>query len=191
MEATDQFAYTADPIPESVCDEAEDAAAQFSYDRFEEVLLEDEIVDIRRVSAQPVKDHYGVWLQPPCSSCTNGIVRVDWQTWAVPKRFNNAYEKAVIARAESIVVATTTLMAREVFSYGLGHEYNRLEWQEGVRPADELPAFALKAIGDLIVGDWWEDVREDAGGQPSYHEGTRPSLKTAMATAIAGQDEYS
>lgn len=97
----------------------------------------------------------------------------------------------MIARAESIVVAITSLMAREVFTYGLGPEYNWLEWQEGVPPAGELSAFALKALGDLIVGNWREDVREDADVQPSYLEGIHPSLKTAVAKVIADQDEHS
>jgi hypothetical protein len=191
METMNQLTYTSDPIPESVRDAAGDAAAQCGYDQFEEVLLDYEIVGIRRVSAQSVMDHYGAWLQPPCWFSPDEIVRVDWQTWAVPKRFDNAYEKAVIARAESIVVAITTLMAREVFTYGLGPEYNWLEWEEGAPPAGEPSESALTALGDLIVGDWQEDVCEDADGQPSYLDGIHARLRTAVAKAIADQDERS
>ena len=191
MEAMDQLTYTSDPIPESVRDAAEDAAAQCGYDQFEEVLLEYEIVDIRRVSAQSVKDHYGAWLQPPCSFSPDDIVRVDWQTWAVPKRFDNTYEKAVIARAESIVVGITTLMAREVFTYGLGPEYNWLEWKEGAPPAGEPSESTLTSLCDLIVGDWKEDVCEDAEGEPSYLDRIHPSLRAAVAKAIADRDVHS
>jgi hypothetical protein len=191
MEAIDQLSYTSDTIPESIPEAAGDAAAQCGYDQFEEVLLDYEIVGIRRVSAQSVKDHYGAWLQPPCSFSPDEIVRVDWQTWAVPKRFDNTYEKAVIARAESIVVAVTTLMAREVFTYGLGPEYNWLEWQEGAPPAGEPSESTFKALGDLIVGDWLDDVREDADGQPGYLDRIHPSLKAAVAEAIADRDEPS
>ncbi len=191
MEAMDQLTYTSDPIPESVRDAAGDAAAQCGYDQFEEVLLDYEIVGIRHVSAQSVKDHYGAWLQPPCSFSPDEIVRVDWQNWAVPKRFNKAYENAVVARAESIVVAISTLLAREVFTYGLGPEYNWLEWEEGGPPPGEPSESALTALGDLIVGDWQEDVREDADGQPSYLDEIHPTLKAAVAKAIADQDEHS
>jgi len=191
MEAMDQLTYTSDPIPESVRDAAGDAAAQCGYDQFEEVLLEYEIVDIRRVSAQSVKDHYGEWLQPPCSFSPDEIVRVDWQTWAVPKRFDNTYEKALIARAESIVVAITTLMAREVFTYGLGPEYNWLEWEEGAPPAGEPSEPTLTALCDLIVGDWKEDVYEDADGEPRYLDRIHPSLMAAVAKAIADRDVHS
>ena len=64
----------------------------------------------------------------------------------MPKRFDNSYEKAVIARAESIVVAVTTLMEREVFTYGLGPEYNWLEWQEGDYTASGPSESTLKAL---------------------------------------------
>lgn len=186
----DKLTYTCDPIHESVRDAAGHAAAQCGYDQFEEVLLDYEIVGIQRVSAESVKEHYGAWLQPPCSFSPDEIVRVDWHTWAVPKRFDNAYEKAVIARAESIVVAITTLLAREVFTYGLGPEYNWLEWQEGAPPKGEPPEFVLTALGDLIVGDWQEAVCDDAYGEPSYLEGIHPSLRTAVAKAIANQEEH-
>lgn len=76
MEAMDQLTYTSDPIPESIRDAAGDAAAQCGYDQFEEVLLDYEIVGIRRVSAQSVKDHYGAWLSRlvpfhPMRSCVS------------------------------------------------------------------------------------------------------------------------
>jgi hypothetical protein len=191
MEAIDQLSHTSDPIPESIREAAGDAAAQCGYDQFEEVLLDYEIVGIRRVSAQSAKDHYGAWLQPPCSFSPDEIVRVDWQTWALPERFDNTYEKAVIARAESIVVAVSTLMAREVFTYGLGPEYNWLEWQEGAPPAGKPSESTLNALGDRIVGDWLDDVREDADGQPGYIDRIHPSLKVAVAEAIADRDEPS
>ena len=187
MEAMDELTYTCDPISESVRDAAGDAAAQCGYDQFEEVLLDYEIVDIRRVSIQSVRDHYGEWLRPPCSFSPDEIVRVDWRSWAVPKRFDNAYEMAVIARAESIVVGITTLMAREVFTYGLGPEYNWLEWKEGAPPVGEPSESALTALCELIVGEWQEDVYGDADGQPSYLDGIHPSLRTAVAKAIADE----
>ena len=191
MEAIDQLSYTSAPIPESIREAAGDAAARCGYDHFEELLLDYEIVGIRRVSAQSVKDHYGAWLQPPCSFSPDEIVRVDWQTWAVPKRFDNTYEKAVIARAESLVVAVSTLRAREVFAYGLGPEYNWLEWQEGAPTAGEPSESTLKALGDLIVGNWLDNVREDADGQPGYIDRIHPRLKVAVAEAIADRDEPS
>jgi hypothetical protein len=189
METMDRLTYTADPIPDSVLDAAGDAAAQCGYDQFEEVLLDYEIVDIRRVSAQSVKDHYPEWLQQPCSFSPDEIVRVDWQTWAVPKRFDNAYERAVIARNESIVVAISTLMAREVFTYGLGPEYNWLEWKEGVFPSSEPTASAFEMLGELINGEWRDDVREYADGDPGYLDGIHPSLQAAVAKAIGKRDE--
>ena len=97
----------------------------------------------------------------------------------------------MIGRAESSIVAIPTLLAREVFTYGLGPEYNWLEWGDGVPPRGEPPEFALKALGDLIVGDWQQDVFDDAYGQPNYLDGIHPSLRMAVAKAIADQDEQS
>ena len=191
METMDRLTYTCGPIPENVREAAGDAAAQCGYDQFEEVLLDYEIVGIRRLSVQAVKDHYPEWLQPPCSFSPDEIVRVDWQTWAVPKRFDSALEKAVIARAESIVVAISTLLAREVFTYGLGPEYNWLEWEEGVSPHGEPTEFAFGALGELITGDWSDDVRENAGEEPGCLDGIHPSLQAAVAKAIGNRDEQS
>lgn len=191
MGTMDLLAYTSDPISKSVRDAAGDAATQCGYDQFEEVLLDYEIVSIRRVSVQSVKDQYPEWLQPPCSLSRDEIVRVDWQTWAVSQRFDSAYEKAVIARAESIVVAISTLMAREVLTYGLGPEYNWLEWEEGVSPAGEPTASAFEALGELINGDWRDDVCEDAGEELGYLDGIHPSLHAVVAKTIGNRDEQS
>ncbi len=189
MGTMDLLTYASDLIPESVWDAAGDAAAQCGYDQFEEVLLDYLIVDIQRVSVQSVKEKYPEWLQPPCSFSPNEIVRVQWQTWAVHKGFDGTYEKAVIARAESIVVATSTLIAREVFTYGLGPEYNWLEWEEGFPPGGEPTASAFAALSDLITGDWRESIDEHAYGKPDYLAGIHPSLRLAVAKAIDNEDE--
>ncbi len=124
MEKMNRLTYSPEPVPAKVREAAGYAAAQCGFDQFEEVLLDHKILDVRRVSAESVSALYADWLQPPCSFSPDEIMRVDWLTWAIPKRFNGEYEAAVIARAESIVVAATTLLAREVFTYGLGPEYN-------------------------------------------------------------------
>ena len=183
METMKLLNYTDEPIPESIRSAADYAASQCGYDPFEEVLLDYEVVGIRRVSAQSVKENYPVWLRPPCSYSPEDMVRVDWQTWAVPKRFGGYYEKAVIARAESIVVAISTLISGKVFTYGLGPEYNWLEWEEGVPPPGEPTAPAFKALSALITGDWRDDVREHAEEKTGYLEGIHPFLQPAVAKA--------
>jgi hypothetical protein len=184
MGTMDRLTYTSDRIPESVRDAAGDAAAQCGYDQFEEVLLDYVIVGIRRVSARSVKDHYPEWLEPPCSFSPDEIVRVDWQTWAVPKGYVSACKGGVIARADSILVAIPTLLAREVFTYGLGPEYNWLEWEEGVPPAGEPAACAFEALYDLITSEWLDDICWDADRDPRYLDDLHPDLRATVAKAI-------
>lgn len=188
MSTMDLLVYTSDPVPESVRTAAGDAAAQCGYDRFEEVLLDYEVLDVRRVAAASVKVLYPEWLQPPCSFSPDEIVRVDWQTWAVPKRFDGRYEEAVITRAESIVVAISTLMEREVFTYGLGPEYNWLEWEEGSSTAEPTSS-AFEALSERITGEWRDYVREYADEDPSYLYEIHPNLRAAVAEAVGEGDE--
>lgn len=187
----DRLTYTSDSIPESVRDAAGDAAAQCGYDHLEEVLLDYEIVGLRRVSIQSVMEHYAEWLEPPCLFAPDEIVRVDWRTWAVPKDYVKACEAGVVARAESIVVAIPTLLAREVFTYGLGPEYNWLEWEDGTGPVGEPGPSAFEALYGLITSEWLEDVCQDAEMDPRYLEDLHPDLRVAVAKAIDSCDKHS
>ena len=184
METMDRLTYSPEPVPAKVREAAGYAAAQCGYDQFEEVLLDHKILDVRRVSAESVRALYADWLQPPCSFSPDEIVRVDWLTWAIPKRFNGEYEAAVIARAESIIVAATTLLEREVFTYGLGPEYNWLEWEEGSPPSNELPTSVFEALRKLISGDWRAGILEHGDHDASYLDQIHPKLQGAVAKVI-------
>jgi hypothetical protein len=177
--------YLPTPVPDSIHEAAYDAAAQCGYDREEEVLLDAEIVDVRMVSPESVKAIYPEWLDPPCSYSPDEIVRVDWNTWAVPKRFDSRYEQAVIARAESIIVASSTLLEGEVFTYGLGPEYNWLEWDEHTAPSREPPESVFEALCRMITDDWHDEILEYADDDPSYLDGIHPKLKQAVAKVLA------
>lgn len=185
MSIMNKLIYRDDPVPEQIYEAARDAAAHCGYDPFEEVLLDCKVLDIRWISGDSAREFYAEFLVPPCSFSSEEIVRIEWLTWSVPKQFDGSYEKAVIARSESIVVAVSTLMNREVFTYGLGPEYNWLEWQEGSPPPSELPTTVFEALGQLIVGDWLEDVQEHADGEPSYIKEIHPQLQAFVAKAIS------
>lgn len=189
MSNMDRLVYRAGPVSDEIYDAASDAAVQCGYDQTEEVLLDYTVLCIRWVSTDSVKAHYPEFLIAPCSFSPDEIIRVDWLTWAVPKRFEGRYESAVIGRSESIVVAVSTLIEREVFTYGLGPEYNWLEWEEGSSPPLDLPDAVFEALGELIVGDWAEDVREHADEDPDYLEGIHPSLRAAVSRVIAERSD--
>lgn len=191
MKTLDLLTYTLDPIGDDVWDAAGDVAAQCGYDQYEEVLLDYKIVAIRQLSEQSVKDHYAEWLQPPCAFLPNEIVRVDWHTWAVPKGYANACKSGVIARSESIVVGIPTLLAGEVFTYGLGPEYNWLEWGDGTTPAGAPGPSALDELYNLITSEWLDDVCWDAEGNPDYLNDLPSDLSMTLAKALENCGKHS
>ena len=81
-------------------------------------------------------------------------------------------------------MAVSTLVEREVFTYGLGPEYNWLEWQDGVPPPGDLPDDVFEALGELIAGDWLEDVRDDADMDPNYLNNLHPKVRSAVTEVI-------
>lgn len=184
MAVMDELVYRSAPVSEHIFEAARDAAAQCGYDQTEEVLLDHTILNVRWVSGDSVRSLYPEFLEPPCLFSADEIVRVDWLTWAVPSRFDGRYEKSVIVRSESIVVAVSTLVEREVFTYGLGPEFNWLEWQEGRPPTEDLPAAVFEALGELITGDWREEVRDDADLDPNYLDNVDPRLRGAVAEVM-------
>ena len=185
----DELNYRDEQVSDSIYEAAADAVAQCGYDQFEEVLLDYAILDIRWVSIDSVKALYPECLEPPYLFSPDEVIRLDWLSWAVSKNFDHRYEKAIVTRSESIVVALPTLMAREVFTYGLGPEYNWLEWEEGSSAPVEPSAAALQSLSELITGDWCDDVREHAEGDESHLGSLHPSLRDAVAHVIEGKDD--
>ena len=184
MANMDSLVYRDAPVSEQIYEAAADTAAQCGFDQLEEVLLNYTVIAVRWVSSDSVKAIYPEFLVAPCFFSPDEIVRVDWLTWAVPKQFDGRYEEAVIGRSESIVVAVSTLMERKVFTYGLGPEYNWLDWEEGSPPSNELPASVFEALRKLISGDWRAGILEHADDDASYLDQIHPKLQGAVAQVI-------
>ena len=190
MANMESLVYRDEPVSDQIYEAAADAAAQCGYDQTEEVLLDCTILEVRWVSSDSVKAFYPEFLVSPCFFSPDEIVRVDWLTWAVPKQFDGRYEEAVVGRSESIVVAVSTLMEQKVFTYGLGPEYNWLEWEEGSSVLADPPQVVFEALSKLISGDWREDVKEHAGEDPNYADHMHPSLRAAVSHVIAVRDVH-
>lgn len=184
MDKMDRLAYRPDPVPESLWDTARDAAAQCGYDQFEEKLLDHQVLSIRWVCAESARAQFPEFFEAPSPLVEDEIVRVDWRTYAVQECFDGDYEKAVVERVESIIVDVSTLVARGVVTYGLGLEYNFIEWQEGVPTGEEMPDAVFQSLSDLILTDWREDVQEWADGDPTYLDGIHPRLRDAVAEVM-------
>ena len=185
----ESLVYRDAPVSEQIYEAAADAAAQCGFDQFEEVLLDSTVLTVRWVSSDSVKALYPEFLVAPCCFSPDEIVRVDWLTWAVPKQFDGRYEEAVIGRSESVVVAVSTLMERKVFTYGLGPEYNWLEWDEGSSVPVDPPPVVFETLSELITGDWRDDVKEHAEEDPNYLYRMHPKLRASVAQVIAESDK--
>jgi len=176
--------YRRGSIPDALRASAMQAASEVGFDKFEEVFLDGRILKMRWVHAASVRAHFSEFLEPPCNFNPEEIVRVDWQTWTVPKAFTGQFEQAVVERVESIVVAAETLLSGEIFTYGLGPEYNWLHWEEGSPCGAALPNGVFSAIRDLIEGGWRDQVLEYAEGDGTYLEVVHPRLRAAVKCVL-------
>jgi hypothetical protein len=80
-------------------------------------------------------------------------------------------------------------MDRKVFTYGLGPEYNWLEWDESSSVPVDPPPVVFETLSELITGDWRDDVKERADEDPSYLDCIHSNLRAAVAQVIAERDE--
>lgn len=188
-ETSDSFslpdlAFRRGSIPAHIRESALSAAAQCGYDQYEEHFLWARILKIQWVAEASVRAHFPEYLKEPCNFDPQQIVRVSWQTWAIQKRFNGQFEKSVVERVESIVVAVETLLAGKVMTYGLGPEYNWLQWGEGIATDKELPVKVFDALRDLIEGEWQDDVfeyfEEDDAILNDVHRRLKPAIKRIL-----------
>lgn len=180
----DELQYRRASVPAKIRASAMDAASQVGYDLFEEKFLWGRILKVRWVHADSVRSYFPMFLEPPCSFNPNEIVRVDWQTWATSKGFGGQFEASVVERVESIVVATETLLANEIFSYGLGPEYNWLHWEEGKTTGEALPIKVFYAIRELIEGDWQDSIAEHSEEDEMFLDSVHPRLRSAVKRAV-------
>jgi hypothetical protein len=175
--------YRVEQVPDHIQAVARDATEHFGYDLFAEIPLGSSVQSIRWVSVDSVKEVYPEFLEPPYSFSADEIIRIDWLTWSVSRKFSRSLDQAVISRSESIIVAVSTLMEQEAFTYCLGPEFNWLEWEESDAIVADLPAFVVEELGKLIAGEWRDHVRELVDSDPNYIEGIHPALRPYMCQA--------
>lgn len=185
MNTMQLLTYRSQPVPESIWEAALHAARECAYDDGEEALLAAEVLDVRWVSVESVRALFSAFLEPPEPIAAEEVLRIDWRTWAAPRQFDGRYDNAVVERVESVVVTLATLMAGEVMTYGLGPEYNWLEWDDTAPTGDELPDAAFEALSELIVDEWSSHVLDYADGDPDYLRGIHPRLRDAVAKVLA------
>ena len=188
LKSLSQLEYSPDPIPDDFSGLAMDVASECGYDKWEEHLLHASIRDIKWLTKESAEQFFSNDLQPVGEYSPQELLRIDWHTWSIPQRFNGLFEKAVVERVESVVVAAPILITGEVFTYGLGPEYNWLYWEEQGASADAPPQEVFDALNDLIKGDWKDKVAEYADGHDAYISSVHPLLQAAVSSALDDAD---
>jgi hypothetical protein len=184
LESVSQLRYHTKTINQALQRAALDAATQCGYDRTEESLLHSKIDQIRWLAPACAQSFFADFLLPEGEWSANEIVQVDWHTWAISNQFDAGYEESVVERVESIVVSVPILLSGEVFSYGLGPEYNWLHWEEAAAAEQELPNEVFDALQELIANEWSSLIIDHAEGNDDYLSGIHPRLQAAVAAVL-------
>lgn len=91
----------------------------------------------------------------------------------------------VVAASESVIVAAQVALAGEVFTHGLGPEYNWLHWEESPASGPVPPPDHSDSLCDLIRGPWRHSVLEAFGSDGEARiERVHPTLRGAVAEVI-------
>ena len=186
LKTTDDLRYRVDPVPTELEEAALSAARSCGYDRCEEHLLHAEVLEIRWVDTDSIRESIDPDSDEVLSN--DAVVMVKWQTWAVPKHFHGQYEQGVVERVESIIVDADVLRDGQVLTYGLGPEYNWLHWEERSATGSEPPSEVYDSLSQLIGAEWRDDVRAHAEDDETYADRVHPSLRLAVTAALAGGD---
>ena len=173
------------PISQEIIEAAEYAASQCGYDPDREIFLGC-VVHVGWPSPYELALLSEKFGNPPEVFAGGDVISVSWSTWAIPAHFNSPDVSGIIPRFETILVEVSTLMAREVMTYGLGRDYNWLDWRDGLGLAGEPPEHVFAALSNVIRtnGYWATTIRECADGDPAYLETVHPRLRDAVAAVL-------
>ena len=156
--------YRGGKADQDILDAAFSAAYDCACDRNEEILLDVEILDVEWLTQESATKAFSEYLKAPFNLSPDDFFRIDWQAWVISKDFTLELDKAITIRTESIYVDKTTLLNKEVFTYGFGPEYNWLHWQEISNPTsydeNNPPIEVIEAYCELLEGDWAYELKE-------------------------------
>ena len=165
-------------IAPDILEAAHDAVGQCAYNHSEEYLLHYSVLDVKWIAADSVNEFF---IDNPCDDESSSILLIVWRAWVIPNIFSVDFEESVEERNESMCVALPVLLAREVFTYGLGPEFNWIYWEDlGSAPAISPPIEVYESLADLIDGDWSDSLSEYITENESFMENCHPSLKQAI-----------
>ena len=134
------------------------------YDWDAEQLLSSSVLDIKQVSARCAAEQFGL-DDEEFRQGLDCLIRVDYQSWAAPNEFDPEAPEHVVYRREHVYVRRSVLLAEEVFSYGLGREFDIELWEsdeekEGSPEEVRLPPGAREFLQSEIEREQREGIAE-------------------------------
>lgn len=109
-------------------DWADSVPSALGYDWDEEKLLDSSVLDVRQVSARSAAEQFGL-DDKEFRKGKDCLIRIDYESWAAPKKIDIEAPEQVVYRREHVYVRHSVLLADEVFSYGLGREFDIEHWE--------------------------------------------------------------
>lgn len=173
------------PIDADILDASKETVGECAYDHSLEYLLHHSILELRWIDPRSVREHFGSFLEEPCCIEPNSILQIVWKAWVIPMEFSVEFEDSIEERHETMCVALPVLLAREVFAYGLGPDYNWLYWENlGSAPAISAPNEVYEALSSIIENDWKYEFHEQVQDNEDFIENCHPMLRETLTTLV-------
>jgi len=124
------------------------------------------------------------------------VVEIDYEVWIMPADFAPENPENLIYRRDRVFVDVDTLIKDKVVTYGLGPEYNQLEWLEieGISGPLEIvnfPSEKLELLAEVITSHRGEQIVEflKEGGEVPDHL-TAPVLSAYKGLSAAARSQF-
>jgi hypothetical protein len=186
--------YTGKTFSRKVWIAAKSAALQIGYDIDDELILDAEIDSIEQLHPDAIKNRFPHFLSDQATVSLEDFLEVTYTTWSIPKSYDGSMakvdlENAVISRCELIIVLLPDLMENTLLTYGLGREFNHIEWQDLSTSRGELTSKCVKKIRELIAGEWQSKVQEYYAENPVNLKSVPISLRSELLTTLSNYDD--
>lgn len=142
-----------------------------AYDSFSgEVLVFGQILELRCLTSESTAeylDSIGWHLETSAAP----VVEIDFEAWIIPADFSPKNPENLIYRCNRVFVDADRLVKDKLVTYGLGPEYNYLEWLEIGDRSGTFPPEKLELLADVITSHRGEQIVEflKEGGEVPDH----------------------
>lgn len=139
---------------------SEENVLALSYDSFSgEVLVFGRVLELRCLTSGSTAEFLASigWNRHESEA---PVVEIDFEAWIIPAEFSPENPEDLIYRSNRVFVDADTLIKDKLVTYGLGPEYNYLEWLEISGSSGPLPPEKLELLADVITSHRGEQIIE-------------------------------